>query len=147
MFDVDPMESALARSTAPTLFLLVLMGVFAVIATFLAVVGLYGVISFAVRSRREEIGIRVALGAQRLNILGMVFRRGVRLIVLGILLGTGGAIALSGSVQSVVYGVAPTDPVTLAGAAVMLGLAAAAACGVPAWQGAKADAMATLRST
>ena len=122
-----------------------LSGFFGALAALLAMVGLYGVISYMVARRRNEIGIRLALGAERRQVVAMVMREAVRLLAIGIPIGEVWALAAGRSAGSLLFGLKPYDPLTLAGAAVLLALIAAAASFIPARRAAKLDPMAALR--
>jgi len=122
-----------------------LLGVFAGLAVLLASVGLYSVMAFLVAQRTHEIGIRAALGAGPADLLRLVYRHSVRLIVIGLAAGVGGALWLTRLLQSQLYGVAPNDPATFVGAAALLTLVALAACGLPAWRATRVNPIVALR--
>ena len=107
---MEPMESRVAASRGDQRFRAVLLGMFAGSAFFLAVVGLYAVVSYATHIRRREIGVRVALGASARDIVGMVLRDGMRPVLVGLTLGSAGAAALSGLMRTLVFGVRPFEP-------------------------------------
>ena len=136
----------MAESLAKPRFLLTLMAVFAGVALALAVIGLYGVLSHAVAQRTREIGIRMALGAQSTAVLRSVLRSGTILIALGIAVGLGLTAAGGRVVRSLLFGVAPLDPLAIAVAGVTLALAALAACYVPARRATKVDPLVALRA-
>jgi putative ABC transport system permease protein len=117
--------------SGPRLFM-VLVVVFAGIALILAAIGIYGMVAYAVTSRTHEIGIRMALGAHRSSVLRLIIRRGLLLALGGSLLGLAGSLALTRLLSSILYGVQPHDPVTLAAVAVALNAVALAACYIPA---------------
>ncbi|MGH7526479.1 MAG: ABC transporter permease, partial [Gemmatimonadales bacterium] len=123
-----------------------LIGAFALLALLITAAGLAGVIAFSVSQRTQEIGVRMALGADRGEVLRMVLREGLRLVILGLVLGVGGAIALSRLVTGLLYGVEATDPPTFIAVALVLLLVAAAACLVPARRATAVDPMVALRS-
>ena len=127
-------------------FQLALVALFAIVATVLAAVGIYGVISFAVSRRAPEMGIRMALGARKTQIFGMVLGRGTALAAAGAILGTGVALALSRLMGGFLFGVSATDPATLAVTAALALLTAWAACLVPAWRATRGDPAAALRA-
>jgi predicted permease len=122
-----------------------LSGFFGALAAILAMVGLYGVISYMVARHRNEIGIRLALGAGRGQVIGMVMREAARLLAIGIALGMALSLAAGRSAGSLLFGLKPYDPLTLAGAAALLALIAAAASLLPARRAARLDPMAALR--
>jgi putative ABC transport system permease protein len=142
---VATLEQTLSDSVAPRRFNMLLLGIFAFIALALATVGIYGVMAFSVTQRTHEIGIRMALGAERRDVLGLVVREALRLTLVGILLGVAGAWALTRLLTSFLYAVRPTDPLTFS--LVPAGLVAVAilASYVPARRAAKVDPMVALR--
>jgi putative ABC transport system permease protein len=140
MADVFDVELA-NRNTQTTL-----VGAFAAVALLLASVGLYGVLSYTVAQRTAEIGLRMALGAQARNVVRHVLRSALGLAGIGIVLGVAGALAVSRLLSSFLFGVSPTDPVTLAGVALLLGLVTVVASYLPARRAASVDPMTALRS-
>jgi predicted permease len=126
-------------------FNLALVAVFAVTALLLAVAGIYGVTSYNVAQRTREIGVRVALGAQRSDVVGMVLGQGLRTAFAGVFVGAAGAFALTRAMASLLFDVKPTDPLTFAAAVVVLVSVAALACCVPALRAARVDPMVALR--
>ena len=122
-----------------------LLTVFGVLALGLAAVGLYGVMAYAVNRRTREIGIRLALGAQSRDVLRQALVEGMTVVMIGLALGLGGAVAATRLVKSVLYDVTATDPLSFAGAALLLAGVALLACWVPAWRAAKVDPMIALR--
>jgi putative ABC transport system permease protein len=128
----------------PRLYM-VLVVVFAGIAMILAAIGIYGMIAFAVSSRTHEIGIRMALGAHRSSVLGLIIRRGLLLSLGGSLLGLVGSLALTRLLSSVLYAVQPHDPVTLVVVALALNAVALVACYIPARRATRIDPMEALR--
>ncbi len=122
-----------------------LLGIFAAIALLLAGIGVYGVISYAVSQRMREIGIRVALGAQRGNIISLVVGQGLRLVAVGIAIGLIGAIALTRLMASLLFNVQATDPVTFIGITALLVAVSLFACFVPARRAMQADPITALR--
>ena len=122
-----------------------LLGIFGSIAVLLAVVGIYGIMAHSVSQRTGEIGVRVALGASSGSILGLVLRRGVILITIGIVIGIAASLALTRVMQAVLFGVGATDPLTFIGALVGLAFAALLACYLPARKALKVDPIVALR--
>jgi predicted permease len=145
IFGVMTLERALADSIAPRRFNLILLGTFAASALLLALIGIYGVIAYAVAQRTHEIGVRMALGAQRREVIRMVVRQGMAIASTGILLGIAAALALTRVLASLLYEVAPTDPATFVFVAGLLAIAALAACGGPALKAALVDPIVALR--
>jgi predicted permease len=127
-------------------FLAQLLGVFAGLALLLAVVGTYGVFSYIVAARRGEIGIRMALGAQRLGVLAHVMKEGLVLAGVAVVIGLAGAFALGGLIASLLFGVRPIDVPTAAAVACVMILVAAVACLLPAWRASRLDPVRALRS-
>ena len=145
MFRARTMENYISDSIAQRRFTGVLCGTFAAVGLLLAVVGLYGVMSYLVAQRTHEIGIRVAVGAGRRDILRMVLDHGVRLCMVGMVIGTIGALALSRVLASQLFGVTATDMRTYAIVILTLTGVAAAACYFPARRAAGVDPMVALR--
>jgi predicted permease len=143
--DVRTMEQWLAESVARARFSATLLGVFATLALVLASVGIYGVISYTVTQRTHELGIRVALGAQRADVLRLVIGQGLALAAVGVCLGLVGALLLTRLVSSLLYEVSATDPMTYVGLSLFLLLVALAACYFPARRATKVDPMQALR--
>ncbi|MGB9418290.1 MAG: FtsX-like permease family protein, partial [Acidobacteriaceae bacterium] len=139
------MESIIADSIAQRRFAMILLGAFAVMALVLASVGIYGVIAYVVGQRTQEIGIRIALGAQCKDVLGLVLWQGTRLALLGVAIGIAGAFALTRLMTGLLYGVGATDPATFAGLALLLIAVAMAACYLPARRAMRVDPVAALR--
>jgi predicted permease len=139
------MDDVLHASIARPRFLTLLLGVFAAIALALAAVGTYGVMSYSVAERRQEIGIRMALGAQASGVLGMVLAQGVVIAGIGLGLGIAGAYALSRTMASLLYGVDERDLLTFLAAPLVLALVAVIACWIPAWRATRVDPARVLR--
>ncbi|HTL04875.1 MAG TPA: ABC transporter permease [Gemmatimonadales bacterium] len=143
---VKPMEELVENAMTGTRFALVLIGVFAAIAAALACIGLYGVLSTAVRQRTAEIGVRVAFGASARNILGQVIADGMKLCALGLGVGLLAAVWLTRAMTTMLVQVQPTDPVTYVAITLLFLLIGVAACWIPARRAAGLDPMAALRS-
>jgi predicted permease len=140
------MESILSDSMASRRFAMILLGAFAAIATALACVGIYGVMAYLVSQRTQEVGIRMALGAQRKDILALVLAKGMRLTLLGICTGLVAALGLTRLMDTLLFGVSATDPVTLISVALLHALVALTACYVPAVRAMRIDPMQALRT-
>jgi putative ABC transport system permease protein len=140
-----PMDDYVADVRAPTRWALVLIGTFAVIALILAVVGLFGVLSTMVRQRTAEIGVRMALGASRERIFGLMVGEGIRLGAVGLALGVLAALLLTRAMQSILVGVAPTDPPTFVVLALLFLGVAALSCWLPSRRAAALDPAEALR--
>ena len=142
---VTTMEDILSDSLARRRFTLTLLGSFAGLALFLAMVGVYGVISYTVSQRTQEFGIRMAVGAQRRHVLSMVMRQGIKIAAIGLCLGIVCALALTRTLHSLLFDVSATDPLTFIGICGLLMLLATAACLVPAYRATRVDPMQALR--
>jgi putative ABC transport system permease protein len=145
VFAVKTMPEYLAASVAAPRFNTTLLTIFAAVALVLTLVGLYGVMSYSVAQRTNEIGIRLALGAQSRDVLLMIVRQGSLLILLGLTIGLFGAYALTRLISSLLFGVTAKDPFTFGAAAALLGLVALLACYIPAWRATKVDPIDALR--
>ena len=145
VFGVKSMEEYLSASVAAPRFSTTLLSIFAAVALVLTVVGLYGVMSYSVAQRTNEIGIRLALGAQSRDVLLMIVKQGSLLIGLGLVIGLAGAYALTRLIASLLFGVTAKDPFTFAAVAVLLAAVALLACYIPAWRATKVDPMEALR--
>lgn len=143
---VATMESLLATSEAERRFVLILFEAFGVVALVLAATGIYAVLSGSVTERMREIGVRVAVGASRGDIVGMVIRQGVGLTAIGVVIGLAGAMAASQALITLLFGVSRLDPVTYVGVIALLAGVAVIACAVPAWRAAQVDPAITLRA-
>ena len=144
--DIRPMGEVVSISTAQRRVTMLLLVTFAVLALLLAAVGIYGVISYSVTQRTQEIGIRMALGAARTAVLRMVLRQAMTLAVIGVAAGAGGAWMLTRLMQKLLFGVEPSDPLTFGAVAVLLASVAGAAALVPALRATRIDPMIALRS-
>jgi predicted permease len=143
--NVMTMDQVLTRSLGDYQFYMRILGVFAALAVVLAVMGIYGVLSYFVNQRTREIGIRVALGAQRADVLGLVTKLGLKLALLGVVIGIALAIGLARVIASFLYGVKPTDPATYAVVATLLVAVALLASFLPARRATRVDPMVALR--
>ena len=132
-------EDLLATSLTQPRHLSLLLGAFSFVAMLLAVVGLYGILAYSVQQRRGDIAVRLALGGAPSTVLAMVVRQGMTLVVLGIAVGTGVAIAFTRVLSDLLYDVEPTDPVSLLGACVLLLVVSMVACGIPARRAVRVD--------
>jgi putative ABC transport system permease protein len=142
---VRSMEQVASDAIAQPRFRAELVGAFAALALALAAAGVFGVLAFAVSQRTREFGIRMALGAQRGDVLAMVVRGGLRITLLGVALGLAGAAAVTRSLATLLFNVQPLDPVTFAAAPILLSLVALAACALPALRASRVDPAVALR--
>ena len=145
MLEIRTVDGLFADSRARRRFNTLLLSLFAGFALILGSVGLYGVMSFAVARRTRELGIRMALGAPRRSVAGLVLRRGAILTAFGLALGTAATLALSATMTSLLFGVGPYDPVTFAGVAALLGAVSLAACLLPARRASRVSPTTALR--
>ncbi|HEY6552257.1 MAG TPA: ABC transporter permease, partial [Vicinamibacteria bacterium] len=141
-----PLERLIDNAVAPRRLITRLLGFFSTLALTLAALGLYGVISYSVTQRRQEIGIRMAVGAQRADVLRIVLSSGLKLVGVGVFLGLAGALALTRLLQALLFGVTAHDPIVYLGNAALLLGVATLACALPALRAARVDPMATLRA-
>jgi putative ABC transport system permease protein len=139
------MEQVVEDSTAQPRFYLLLLATFAAVALVLAAVGIYGVMSYSVSRRIHEIGIRMALGAERRDVLRLIVRQGMLLALVGAAAGLLGALGLTRLMASLLYGVQPNDPATFLTVTIVLCLVALAANYIPARRATKIDPMVALR--
>jgi putative ABC transport system permease protein len=142
---IHTMDEMVGYSTARQRFYAVLLGIFASVAGLLAAIGIYGVLAYSVVQRTQEIGVRMALGAERRQVLGLVMRHGLMLAAIGIGLGIVGALAGATYLQSMLFGVEPRDPATYAGVALAFAVIALIASYLPARRATKVDPMVALR--
>jgi len=145
VFDPHSYEDLISRSLSEKRFSMVLLGVFALLALVLSSMGIYGVLSYLVGQRTHEIGIRIALGAQRRHVLLMVLGEGTRTALIGVAIGLVAALALTRLMSSVLYRVSATDPLTFAAVAVVLTCVALLACYIPARRAMRVDPIIALR--
>jgi putative ABC transport system permease protein len=142
---IQSMDDLLALSVAQERFNMLLLGIFAALAVALAAVGIYGMVAYRVNQRTHEIGVYMALGAQHRDVLRLVMKDGLKLGLLGIVLGLGGAIALTRAMVSLLFEVKPTDPATLIAVALLLASVAMLACYIPARRALSIHPMTALR--
>jgi predicted permease len=145
IYDVATMTQVIAKSLAEKRFAMVLLGVFAALATVLSSVGIYGVISYIAGQRTHEIGVRIALGAERANVLRMMLTQAGKMALIGVAIGLIAAFGLTRLMSSMLFGVSTQDPLTFLGVALLLALLAMAACYVPARRATRIDPMVALR--
>jgi predicted permease len=143
--EVRTMDEVMAGSVAQPRFAMLLLAVFSGVALTLALVGIYGVLAYAVSRRTPEIGIRMALGADRGRVVGMVVKQGMRMALVGVALGVGGAFGLTRFMQGMLYGVTPGDPVTFLSVPILFAAVALLACWIPAARAAKVRPAVALR--
>jgi putative ABC transport system permease protein len=140
------LDQLLSTSVAPRRFNMLLLGIFAGVALVLAAVGLYGVMSYSVSWRTREIGIRMALGARRADVLRLVVRQGMTMTLIGLALGLVGAFSISRVLRGLLHGVSPTDPLTFVAVSIVLLVVALLACLVPARRATRVDPIIALRT-
>jgi putative ABC transport system permease protein len=145
VYNVRSMNDLLASSLGGRRFAMVLLGIFAGIALLLAVVGIYGVVSYLVGQRTHEIGIRMALGAQPRDIFRIVLGEGGRMAFVGLGFGLAGSTVLTHFMEAMLFGVSPTDPVTFLAVALILASVTLFACWIPARRAIRVDPMVALR--
>jgi ABC-type antimicrobial peptide transport system permease subunit len=144
--DVQLMDQITQESVATPRFAFALVGLFAALAILLAAIGIYGVISYSVSQRTSEFGLRVALGAQRVDVLRLVLTHAAALVLAGTALGVVFALVLARVLKSLIYDVSPADPLTFASVGLMVIVIAVLACYIPARKATKADPMIALRA-
>jgi putative ABC transport system permease protein len=144
VFGVEPLAETLAGTLTEQRFMMLLLGLFALLALVLAAIGVYGVLAYLVAQRTREIGVRMALGATSGRVIDLVVRQGMRLVAIGLVAGFVLALLLGRSLSSLLFGVAPTDLVTLVGVMVVLALVAAVAIWLPARRAVRVDPLTAL---
>jgi predicted permease len=145
IYEPRTMNEVIGNSLARRRFSMILLTGFAAVALLLATIGIYGVISYLVGLRRQEFGIRLALGAQRTDVVLLVVGRGMKMTVGGVIVGVIAALGLTRLLSTMLYGVSAIDPVTFGGIALLLTIVSLAACFVPAWRATKVDPLVALR--
>jgi putative ABC transport system permease protein len=145
VYNIRTMGQRLSNSFAPQRFIALLLGIFATLAAILAALGIYGVMSYAVTQRTQEIGIRMALGAKRGDVLSMVIGQGMRVALIGVGVGLISALALTRLLKTLLFGVSPTDPLTFITIAALLAAVALLACWIPARRATRVDPLIALR--
>jgi putative ABC transport system permease protein len=143
--EVRLLSETVAQTYGTLRFPMMLVWIFAALALVLSAIGIFGVMSYTVSRRTQELAIRMALGADRPMVLRMVLREGLRVALTGVLIGLAAALGLSRVMAGYVYGIKSTDPLTFAAAALLLMLAALAACYVPAWRATHVEPIQALR--
>lgn len=143
--DNESEEEVVAQSIASQRFAVILLGVFAALALVLAGIGIYGVLSYLVAQRTQEIGVRMALGARRVDVVRLVLTDGARMMLVGIAIGIVAALSLTRWMASMLFGVTPTDPLTFAAVAVVLFGIGLCACYVPVHRAMRVDPILALR--
>jgi putative ABC transport system permease protein len=144
-YALDPLADVVNESVAEQRFSMLLLGLFAGVALFLAAVGLYGVVSYTVSQRTQEIGLRMAIGAEPGQVMRMVVGGGMKLALLGVALGIAAALGLANLVAAMLFGVTPFDPVSYAATAGVLLVVAALACYLPARRAMRVDPIIAMR--
>jgi predicted lysophospholipase L1 biosynthesis ABC-type transport system permease subunit len=143
--NVRTLQEIYDKSLARTSFTLVMLAIAGAMALLIGLVGIYGVISYSVSQRRREIGTRMAVGAQQIDVMKLVLSQGMSLILIGLAVGLACSLASTRFLSSLLFGVTATDPLTFAGVIVLLALVALAACYIPARQAVRIDPMIALR--
>jgi putative ABC transport system permease protein len=143
--EIKSMDQVLADSLARRRLYMLLLGVFAAAALLLAAVGIYGVMAYSVSQRTHEIGVRLALGAERRDVLRLMLRRGIGVTLIGVAIGLAVAFGLTRLMSTLLYGVSASDPATFAGVAILLFAIALAACHIPARRAMRVDPLVALR--
>jgi predicted permease len=145
IYGAQTMEEIISASLSARRFSMILLGVFAAVALILASIGIYGVISYLVGQRTHEIGVRIALGARRWDILNLILSQGMKLTLIGVVVGVGASLGLTKLMARMLYEVSASDPLTFLSVAVLLSLVALAACYIPTRRAMRVDPMVALR--
>jgi ABC-type antimicrobial peptide transport system permease subunit len=145
IFGLQPMSDTVADALARPRFLSLLLGAFSVISLAMAAVGIYGVMSYSVSRRTQEIGVRMALGARSSDVLMMVLGQGTKLAAIGVAIGLAGAVALTRVMSTLLFEVSVTDPATFTAVVALLAAVTLLACYIPARRATKVDPMIALR--
>jgi ABC-type antimicrobial peptide transport system permease subunit len=145
VYDIASMEKIISQSVANPKFYMFMLGLFAFTALILAAVGIYGMLAYWVSQRRQEIGIRIALGAQPKDVLKLVLMQGAKIAALGVTLGVIAALVFSRTMSSLLYEVSPADPFTYLAVSLLLMNVAILACYLPARKAVKVDPVVALR--
>jgi putative ABC transport system permease protein len=145
VFSIKTMDEYVSSSVAAPRFNTTLLSIFAGVALVLTIIGLYGVMSYSVAQRTNEIGIRMALGAQTRDVLKMIVKDGMKIVGIGLLIGLGGALLLTRLLSTLLFGVTTRDPLTFLFIAALLSLVAKLACYIPAWRATRVDPLEALR--
>jgi putative ABC transport system permease protein len=145
-FAISTADQQLSDETAGQRFQTLLIGLFSLAALFLSIIGVYGLMHYFVQQRKNDIGVRMALGAGYRNVLALVMRRGLTLVLVGVVVGAGGALEITKLFSSLLYGIRADDPLTFAGASLVLLAATAVACWIPARRAARIDPLIALKS-
>jgi ABC-type antimicrobial peptide transport system permease subunit len=146
VFDISTLEATVLRSIARERSTMRLLGAFAIIALFLALIGVHGVLSYTVSQRRRELGVRLALGAERRNVLSMVVGQGMRLVAVGLVIGLLAAAAGTRLLSTLLFGVDTIDPLTFGAVSLLVGTVALVAAWLPARRATAIDPAITLRT-
>jgi putative ABC transport system permease protein len=143
--NIETLTDVVRDTVAPRRFNTMVLTLFAGIAMILAALGIYGVIAYSVAQRTHEVGIRMALGAQKSDVLGLIVRQGVILTLIGVAIGLAIAVALTRLMTTLLFGVAPTDATTFVAVSLLLIFVALLACYIPARRATKVDPLVALR--
>ena len=146
LVNIRTMDDVIGASLTRQRFLSLMLGIFAAVALVLAAIGTYGVLSYMISERHREIGIRMALGAGNSQVIGLVLKQGITIAAVGIVVGVGGALALSRITQSLLYGVDPADPATFGAVVAVIAVVATAACLIPMRRATRVDPLTAIRA-